>query len=76
MENFCYWHENSPTGNSENYFKYMGKICLLRMEEYKIENENEIKNKTSIFCPYKNCEEAKICLDYKVMERLNEQYSK
>ena len=68
MENFCYWQENSPIGNSENYFNYLGKICLLRWEEYKIEKENNIKNTTNIFCPYKNAEQANECMDYKVSQ--------
>ena len=66
MDSFCYWQEDAPINNSENYFQYFGKICLLRLNEYKIEKEAGLKETTSIFCPYKNKDEAMGCLDYKV----------
>ena len=73
MEEFCYWHENAPV----TIPLYQNKICLLRQTEYRIETEVGIKNKTNIFCPYETKEQAILnCPEYKVMERLNEEYSK
>jgi len=72
MDNFCYWHENTPV----NFPMYENKICLLRRTEYTIENEAGIKNKTNIFCPYVDKDKAMACPEYRVMEQLNEKYSK
>lgn len=61
MENFCYWQENSPT---KSYFNYTEKICLLRLNEYKIQKENGTANKVNIICPYKDKKNALSCSDY------------
>lgn len=73
MENFCYWQQEIPV----TIPMYQNKICLLRESEYRIEEENEIKNKINIFCPFTTKEQAGFnCPEYKIMERLNEEYSK
>ena len=75
MKNFCYWQDDAPI----TIPTYQNKICLLREAEYRIEGDialSKYSKRTNIFCPYGNAEEAKCCLDYIVMERLNEEYSK
>lgn len=71
MGNFCYWQENSPIGNSENYFNFLGKICLLHLNEYKLQKElnlTEKEEKINIFCPYKNKEDALCCINYSLIK--------
>ena len=66
MENFCYWQEDTPQTNIELYELKRQKICLLRLNEYKIQKELELTKygpKISIFCPY-NKEDALQCIDY------------
>ena len=72
-EKFCYWQVDSPNYNS---FINMSKICLFRQNEFKLEQESGIKNKTNIFCPYTNKEEAEQCKEYFVSKDLNEKISK
>ena len=64
MERFCYWQEDTPKINQSFYKVKKQKICLLRLNEYKISKENGIKNTISIFCPYIDKKEAIQCLDY------------
>lgn len=54
MENFCYWQEDA----SISFPLYQNKICLLRQQEYKIEKELGIENKTNIFCPFLSIEQV------------------
>ena len=64
MENFCYWQEEPPKINKQIYEIKQQKICLLRLNEYKIDKENGIKNTNTIFCPYINKEDGLQCIDY------------
>ena len=63
-ENFCYWQENVPETNIQIYNFNQQKICLLRMNEYKIIKEAGFTDKINIFCPYKNKEDGLSCIDY------------
>jgi hypothetical protein len=57
MEKFCYWQEESPI-----QFQYLinkQRICLLRENEYKLNEELGLNNKKiNIFCPFTNAEQA------------------
>lgn len=73
MKNFCYWQEDVPDYIQLQYLKELEKICLLRQMEYRLFKEEReaglVNNKDlTIFCPYKNAEQANECMDYKVME--------
>ena len=70
MENFCYWQENAPETHKQIYELNKQKICLLRMNEYKIEKEAGLTSKISILCPYKNNEDALSCIDYSLIRDL------
>ena len=70
MENFCYWQEDAPNINNQIYKINQQKICLLRLNEYKIDKENGIKNTNNIFCPYLNKEDGLSCLDYFLIKDL------
>ena len=70
MEKFCYWQENNPELNTNIIQLNQQKICLLRMNEYKISKENGSTNKISIFCPYINKENALSCIDYLLIKDL------
>lgn len=72
MENFCYWQENTPQTNIQIYEMQNKKICLLRLNEYRLIKELEIDKASllhniSIFCPY-NIEEAENCYEYKLIK--------
>lgn len=70
-KNFCYWQEIPPTPIP----MIQNKICLLRQNEYKLEKEAGIENKTNIFCPYSTEKEAERCFDYEVSKRIYEKNS-
>ena len=72
MENFCYWQENTPQTNIQIYELQKNKICLLRLNEYRLIKELEVDkagllHNISIFCPY-NIEEAENCYEYKLIK--------
>jgi len=72
MENFCYWQENTPQTNIQIYEMQNKKICLLRLNEYKLMKELEVDkvgllHNIDIFCPY-NIKQAENCYDYKLIK--------
>ena len=72
MENFCYWQEDAPNINNQIYKINQQKICLLRLNEYKLIKELEVDkagllHNISIFCPY-SIEEAENCYEYKLIK--------
>ena len=61
MKNFCYWQEDSPQLNTQIYGLENKKICLLRLNEYRLLKESaELKliNNINIFCPLIKAEQA------------------
>lgn len=68
MENFCYWQEDAPNVKNQIYKINQQKICLLRLNEYKMDKEVGIKNTISIFCPYLSKEDGLSCLDYSLIK--------
>ena len=70
MKNFCYWQENTPQTNIQIYEMQNKKICLLRLNEYKLQKElslTEHGKKIDIFCPF--TEQDKLyCYEYKLIK--------
>ena len=61
MKNFCYWQENPPQLNTQIYKIENKKICLLRLNEYRILKESAesgLINNIDIFCPLIKAEQA------------------
>lgn len=66
MDNFCYWQEEPPINNKDNNLIFSKKICLFRLNEYRLLKEAEKKVDINIFCPYNTEKEAEECMEYKV----------
>lgn len=70
MENFCYWQENVPEINKQIYEIKQQKICLLRLNEYRLQKELNLTQqgeRISIFCPYSE-KNSLNCLDYSLIK--------
>lgn len=73
MKNFCYWQEDAPQTNNSIFKLQDEKICLLRLNEYKIQKELNLTKygeRNNILCPYtekdkSNCYEYLLIKDVK-----------